>query len=193
MSHLHWRPSPGEDNQKLMYPAYERFAKAGVKNVCILAATGQSRSPNGTTRGRISGVTDLAEIPARYGVTNVYPDLGQLFAFSTVVAHDLPRLCWARSSAASRSGRSKVCAASKSRRICRSSTGSNRLAQPMDPTVRRTLLESWLTAGLCLTVSTDCLSPKIASVGRLQVFPRLDSLGTVSTQALNSIANYTYA
>jgi hypothetical protein len=39
--------------------------------------------------GRISWVTDLAEIPAKYGVTNVYADLGQLFAFSTVVQ---PRL-----------------------------------------------------------------------------------------------------
>jgi predicted TIM-barrel fold metal-dependent hydrolase len=39
--------------------------------------------------GRISWVTDLAEIPAKYGVKNVYADLGQLFAFSTVVQ---PRL-----------------------------------------------------------------------------------------------------
>ncbi len=39
--------------------------------------------------GRVSWVTDLAEIPAKYGVTNVYADLGQLFAFSTVVQ---PRL-----------------------------------------------------------------------------------------------------
>ena len=29
-------------------------------------------------------MTDLAEIPARYGVTNVYGDLGQIFAQSTV-------------------------------------------------------------------------------------------------------------
>jgi hypothetical protein len=35
--------------------------------------------------GRISWVSDLAEIPAKYGVSNVYGDLGQLFAFSTVV------------------------------------------------------------------------------------------------------------
>ncbi|MBV8651105.1 MAG: amidohydrolase family protein, partial [Alphaproteobacteria bacterium] len=39
--------------------------------------------------GRISWVSDLAEIPAQYGVSNVYGDLGQLFAFSTVVQ---PRL-----------------------------------------------------------------------------------------------------
>jgi hypothetical protein len=42
--------------------------------------------------GRISWVTDLAEIPAQYGVTKVYGDLGQLFAFSTVVQ---PRLATA--------------------------------------------------------------------------------------------------
>jgi hypothetical protein len=34
--------------------------------------------------GRIEWVTDLAEIPAKYGVTNVYGDLGQIFAQSTV-------------------------------------------------------------------------------------------------------------
>lgn len=40
--------------------------------------------------GRIDWVTDLAEIPARHGVTNVYADLGQIFA-QTLVAQ--PRLC----------------------------------------------------------------------------------------------------
>ena len=34
-------------------------------------------------------MTDLAEIPGKYGVTNVYADLGQLFALTTVVQ---PRL-----------------------------------------------------------------------------------------------------
>lgn len=33
--------------------------------------------------GRIEWITDLAEIPAKYGVTNVYGDLGQLFAWTT--------------------------------------------------------------------------------------------------------------
>ncbi|HEX9820541.1 MAG TPA: hypothetical protein VGD07_13150 [Methylomirabilota bacterium] len=41
--------------------------------------------------GRIEWVTDLAEIPARYGVTNVYGDLGQIFAQSTV-ADQLARI-----------------------------------------------------------------------------------------------------
>jgi uncharacterized protein len=40
--------------------------------------------------GRISWATDLAEIPARHGVDNVYADLGQVFA-TTLVAQ--PRMC----------------------------------------------------------------------------------------------------
>jgi predicted TIM-barrel fold metal-dependent hydrolase len=40
--------------------------------------------------GRIDWVSDLAEIPAKHGVTNVYADLGQIFAH-TLVAQ--PRLC----------------------------------------------------------------------------------------------------
>jgi hypothetical protein len=40
--------------------------------------------------GRIDWVTDLAEIPAKYGVKNVYGDLGQIFAQSTIAE---PRLC----------------------------------------------------------------------------------------------------
>jgi predicted TIM-barrel fold metal-dependent hydrolase len=39
--------------------------------------------------GRVEWVTDLAEIPAKYGVTNVYADVGQLFAQTTVAQ---PRL-----------------------------------------------------------------------------------------------------
>jgi predicted TIM-barrel fold metal-dependent hydrolase len=39
--------------------------------------------------GRSDWVSDLAEVPARYGVSNVYADLGQLFANSTVAQ---PRL-----------------------------------------------------------------------------------------------------
>jgi uncharacterized protein len=34
--------------------------------------------------GRIEWVTDLAEVPAKYGVTNVYADVGQLFAQTTI-------------------------------------------------------------------------------------------------------------
>jgi hypothetical protein len=34
--------------------------------------------------GRIEWVTDLAEIPSKFGVSNVYADVGQLFAQSTI-------------------------------------------------------------------------------------------------------------
>jgi len=124
------------DDEKLMYPAYERFARAGIKNVCIhkglfppgmekrfpkLAEYADASDIGKAAKdwpqlnfivyhsayrhvggdpavamaeynqtGRISWVTDLAEIPAKFGVKNVYADLGQLFAFSTVVQ---PRLC----------------------------------------------------------------------------------------------------
>jgi uncharacterized protein len=123
------------DDEKLMYPAYERFAKAGIRNVCIhkgLFPPGlEKQFPNLSEyadvrdvgkaakdwpqlnfviyhsgyrhiggdpavamaewdkTGRVSWVSDLAEIPAKYGVTNVYGDLGQLFAYSTVAQ---PRL-----------------------------------------------------------------------------------------------------
>jgi len=40
--------------------------------------------------GRLEWVTDLAEIPAREGVTNVYGDLGQIFA-QTLISQ--PRVC----------------------------------------------------------------------------------------------------
>jgi predicted TIM-barrel fold metal-dependent hydrolase len=40
--------------------------------------------------GRVEWVTDLAEIPAKFGVKNVYADLGQIFAQSTMAE---PRLC----------------------------------------------------------------------------------------------------
>ena len=39
--------------------------------------------------GRVSWVSDLAEIPAKFGVTNVYADVGQLFAQSVIAE---PRL-----------------------------------------------------------------------------------------------------
>ncbi|MGH6816934.1 MAG: amidohydrolase family protein, partial [Hyphomicrobiaceae bacterium] len=41
------------------------------------------------TTGRISWVSDLAEIPEKFGVANVYGDVGQLFAQSVVAE---PRL-----------------------------------------------------------------------------------------------------
>ena len=124
------------DDEKLLYPFYEKLQKAGLVNVCVhkglyspavtkrfpellkyadvndvgkaakdwpqlnfivyhsaFRFTGGS-FPVGWEQfektGRVDWVTDLSEIPAKYGVTNVYGDLGQIFAQSTVAE---PRLC----------------------------------------------------------------------------------------------------
>ena len=119
-----------------MYPAYEKFAKSGIRNVCIhkglFAPSVEKQFPHlrpyadvsdvgkaakdwpqlnfivyhsgyrwvggGTPEegmaewndtGRISWVSDLAEIPQKYGVTNVYGDLGQVFAYTLVAEPQL--------------------------------------------------------------------------------------------------------
>jgi uncharacterized protein len=123
------------DDEKLMYPAYEKFVKSGIRNVCIhkglFAPSVEQQFPNlrpyvdasdvgkaakdfpqlnfiiyhsayrhvggspadalkeWEETGRISWVSDLADIPEKFGVSNVYGDLGQIFAFSSVVQ---PRL-----------------------------------------------------------------------------------------------------
>jgi predicted TIM-barrel fold metal-dependent hydrolase len=123
------------DDEKLMYPFYERIAKTNVRNVCIhkglFAPAVEAKFPrlrpyadvNDIGRaakdwpqlnflvyhsgyrwvggnpadgmaefdktGRSSWTSDLADIPAKYGVTNVYGDLGQLFAWTSVAE---PRL-----------------------------------------------------------------------------------------------------
>ena len=127
------------DDEKLVYPFYEKIVKAGLDNVCVHKGLfppsveqqfPQPRSPTPTSAtsarrprtgrsstsssitpryrlagggavrrtawaqfeqtGRIEWVSDLAEIPAKYGVSNVYGDLGQIFAQTTVAE---PRLC----------------------------------------------------------------------------------------------------
>ena len=106
------------DDEKVAYKAYEKFAKAGLVNVCVhkglfMRDVGQaakdwpqlnfimchSAYAGGKVEdaraqfektGRIEWVTDLAEIPSKYGVTNVYGDLGQIFAQGTVAD---PRVC----------------------------------------------------------------------------------------------------
>jgi predicted TIM-barrel fold metal-dependent hydrolase len=126
------------DDDTVAYKAYEKFAKAGIVNVCVhkglfppsverqfphLLAHSDVRDVGKAAKdwpqlnfiiyhsayrtaggggnpadalahfertGRIEWVTDLAEIPAKYGVTNVYADLGQIFAQTTVAQ---PRLC----------------------------------------------------------------------------------------------------
>ena len=124
------------DDEKLLYPFYEKLAKAGLLNVCVhkglFPPETSARYPNllpyadvrdvakaakdwpqlnfivyhsafrytggahlvgleqFDATGRIDWVSDLADIPAKHGVTNVYADLGQIFAQSTVAE---PRLC----------------------------------------------------------------------------------------------------
>ena len=133
LSNWPWRM----DDEKLVYPFYERVWKAGIRNVCVhkglfppsvekqyphlrdycdVRDVGQAakdwpmlnfiiyhsgyRFPGGGTpeealaqfeqTGRIEWVSDLAEIPEKFGVANVYGDLGQVFATTTV---SQPRLC----------------------------------------------------------------------------------------------------
>jgi len=125
------------DDEKLLYPFYERILKAGHDIVCVhkglYPQVVTDRFPHlvpyagvddvgkaakdfpqirfviyhsayrwvgggGTgigidqfrRTGRVDWTTDLAEIPAKYGVTNVYGDLGQIFALTTVAE---PGLC----------------------------------------------------------------------------------------------------
>jgi predicted TIM-barrel fold metal-dependent hydrolase len=118
------------DDEKLMYPFYEKIAKSGINTVCIhkglLPLDYEKSWPgvweyatpwdvgkvakdwpqlnfvmyHGALRafleppdvamaefeqsGRIKWATDLAEIPGKYGVTNVYSDVGTAFANSAV-------------------------------------------------------------------------------------------------------------
>ncbi len=118
------------DDEALVYPLYERCARAGIRNICIhkgLLPRNYERSLPGVWRyatvddlpkaakdwpglnfviyhaafrpfledpepelrrfeetGYIEWVTDLAEIPRRHGVTNVYADLGTSFAMAAV-------------------------------------------------------------------------------------------------------------
>ena len=125
------------DDEKLLYPFYEKILKAGYDKVCVhkglFPPSVEQQFPNllaysdvrdvgkaakdwpkmnfiiyhGGYRyagggkvedawaqfektGRIEWVTDLAEIPGKHGVDNVYADLGQIFAQSTVAD---PRVC----------------------------------------------------------------------------------------------------
>ena len=123
------------DDEKLMYPFYEKAAKSGIRTVCVhkglFPALAEQRLPHLTSfaavgdvgkaakdwpqlnfavyhsgfrhlggqpsegmdewekTGRLSWLSDLAEIPEKHGVNNVYGDLGAIFAW-TVIAQ--PRL-----------------------------------------------------------------------------------------------------
>jgi predicted TIM-barrel fold metal-dependent hydrolase len=118
------------DDDKLMYPFYEKISKAGINTVCIhkglLPQDYQKSWPNVweyatvsdlgkaardwpklnfviyhaalrafleppaaalaefDRTGRIQWATDLAEIPAKFGVSNVYGEIGTAFANSAV-------------------------------------------------------------------------------------------------------------
>jgi hypothetical protein len=119
------------DDDKLVYPFYEKLLKAGYDKVCVhkglfppsveqqfphLLAYSDVRDVGRAAKdwpqmtfiiyhggyrfagggkpedawtqfektGRIEWVTDLAEIPGKYGVNNVYADVGQLFAQTTI-------------------------------------------------------------------------------------------------------------
>ncbi|NIR31054.1 MAG: amidohydrolase family protein [Gammaproteobacteria bacterium] len=120
------------DDEALVYPAYARMVKAGIRNVCIhkgLLPEDYRTSFSSTWRyaqvgdvgpaardwpelnfviyhsaikpllqlpeehlmqfertGRIDWVTDLAEIPSKFGVDNVYAELGTCFG-SAAVTH----------------------------------------------------------------------------------------------------------
>ena len=124
------------DDEKLVYPAYAKFLKAGIKNVCVHKGlfpesvakdfphllqycdvrdvakaakdwpqlnfivyhggyryAGGGRAEDAWAQfektGRIDWITDLADIPGKHGVKNVYADVGQLFAQTTMAE---PRL-----------------------------------------------------------------------------------------------------
>ena len=118
------------DDEKLMYPFYEKAVKSGIKNICIhkglfapavaekfpkllpyadvsdigkaakdwpqlnflvyhsgyrwVGAKPAEAMAEFDQTGRTSWTSNLAEIPEKYGVTNVYGDLGQLFAWTAV-------------------------------------------------------------------------------------------------------------
>src|SRR5919106_2565658 len=125
------------DDEKVVYPFYERCLKAGLINITVhkglfppsveqrfphLLAYSDVRDVGKAAKdwpqlnfiiyhsgyrygggggpeeggahfektGRVEWVSDLAEIPAKYGVSNVYGDLGQIFAQSTLAN---PQLC----------------------------------------------------------------------------------------------------
>jgi len=132
LSRFPWRM----DDEKLLYPFYEKIQAAGLRNVCVhkglfppsverqfprlrpftdvrdlgraakdwpglnfIVYHSAYRFPGGGTpeqalaqfdaTGRIEWVSDLAEIPQKFGVSNVYGDLGQVFAMTAVAQ---PRL-----------------------------------------------------------------------------------------------------
>ncbi len=131
-THYPWRL----DDEKLMYPFYEKAVKAGITTVCVhkglLPKDYETSIPHAwryaavedvpkaakdwpqisfviyhsglraflentddelarfEKTGYMKWISDLAEMPQKYGVTNVYPELGTAFAISAV---SNPRFC----------------------------------------------------------------------------------------------------
>lgn len=123
------------DDEALVYPAYEKMVKSGIKNICIhkglLPMGAESRMPGVTEyagvddvgkaakdwpelnfiiyhcaynvllptdkhkealeeRGYVEWASDLAAIPEKFGVSNVYAEIGSSFGISAIM---LPRFC----------------------------------------------------------------------------------------------------
>ena len=80
------------DDEKVAYKGYEKFVNAGIKNVCVhkglFAPPLDRQFPN--LRGYVDAsdvgqaAKDLADILETYNVTNVYADVGQLFAMTLI-------------------------------------------------------------------------------------------------------------
>lgn len=128
LSEFPWRM----DDEKLVYPAYEKMQKAGIRNICIhkgllpgnyekvypgiwqyanvddvgkaardfpdlnfiiyhaglkiIPSQPEEKMTELNQTGRMDWVSDLAEIPQKYGVTNVYGELGSSFG-SACITH----------------------------------------------------------------------------------------------------------
>jgi predicted TIM-barrel fold metal-dependent hydrolase len=130
-SRFRWRL----DDEKLMYPAYEKMVKSGITKLCLhkglLPPDAEGRMPGITPyagvddlgqaardwpqidfviyhcafnvlmateahvdaleqHGRVEWVSDLAAIPERFGVKNVFAEIGSSFGLSAVMN---PRFC----------------------------------------------------------------------------------------------------
>ncbi len=211
LSRYPWRM----DDEKTTYKAYEKFVKAGIKNVCVhkglFALPLEKQYPNlrpfvdcsdvgkaakdwpqlnfiiyhagyrhvggdpvlgeeeWEKTGRLSWVTDLAEIPAKYGVNNVYATRDRSSPSPLCHNRVLWRRSWARWSRVwawiayvgvrmpcgpvRRNGRSKVCVVWKFPKTCRRSLVSSR-------SVRRTVRSSAPFSAATMQGCTASIRPR---------------------------------
>jgi uncharacterized protein len=101
------------DDEKLVYPFYDKAVKAGITTLCIhkgllppdyekafagvweYATAWDIGKPDQAwadfeQTGRIRWASDLADVPQKFGVTNVYAEIGTAFA-NSAVSH--PKFC----------------------------------------------------------------------------------------------------